>query len=437
VRIAWFTAFSPRSGIAEFSRRVTPAIARHAEVDIWTPDEPPLLETALPVIRFDGEADLEGALAGYDMAVYSIGNTLRSHRPIHRVSQRHPGIVIVHDRVLQPMFVASWTREDGSVDPVYVERMAAYYGEAGARAARESLSGERPRVWESDEVAAFPLVEEALQRALGAVTHSQGHARDLRSRWPGPVAALQHPAYADWLAAGALAGPSAPPRADGRIQLTTVGHVNSNKRCHDVVSMLAQDADLAARTHYTIVGPLDDTNSYASELAALIDSQPQVSAELLGWRDERELNALMAATDIFVNLRRPVMESASGSLILELAFGRPVLCFDEGAFGELPADCVECVPAGDLAAATSGLRRLAGDAARRRAIGENARRLAGERTEAAYAEAFMAFVAEVQRTAPGSVPLDRVATEPGTAGADPSSGVLERIAAALRPLLGR
>jgi glycosyltransferase involved in cell wall biosynthesis len=436
VRIAWFTAFSPRSGIAEFSRRVTPAIARHADVDIWTPDEPPLLETALPVIRFDGEADLEGALAGYDLAVYSMGNTQRTHRPIHLVSQRHPGIVIVHDRVLQPMFVASWTREDGSVDPVYVERMGAYYGEAGARAARESLSGERPRVWEGDEVAAFPLVEEALQRALGAVTHSQGHASDLRARWLGPVAALQLPAYAEWLAAGAQAGPSPPARADGRVQLTTVGHVNANKRCHEVVSLLAQDAELAACTHYTIVGPLDDGNSYASELAALIGAHPQVSAELLGWRDEPQLHALMAASDIFVNLRRPVMEGASASLMLELAFGRPVLCFDDGAFGELPADCVECVPAGDLTAAAAALRRLAGDAERRRAIGENARRLAAQRTEAAYAEAFMRFVAEVQRTAPGLLLLDRVATELGAAGADPASGVFERVAAALRPVLG-
>ncbi len=436
MRIAWFTAFSPRSGIAEFSRRVTPAIARHAEVDIWTPDEPPLLETALTVTRFDGDTDLDGALAAYDMAVYSMGNTPRSHHPIHQVSQRHPGIVIVHDRVLQPMFVATWTREDGTVDPVYVERMAAYYGEAGARAARESLSGERPRIWESDEVAGFPLVEEALQRALGAVTHSPEHASDLRARWLGPVAALPLPAYADWLAAGALAGPSAPARADGRIQLTTVGHVTSNKLCHEVVSLLAQDAELAASTHYTIVGPLDDGNSYASELAALIASQPQISAELLGWRDERELHALMAASDVFVNLRRPVTESASASLMLELAFGRPVLCFDEGAFGELPADCVECVPAGDLTAAASALRRLAGDAGRRRAIGESARRLAGERTEAAYADAFMRFVAEVQRGAPGLLLLDRVATELGVAGADPASGVFERIAAALRPVLG-
>ena len=230
----------------------------------------------------------------YDVTVYSMGNTLAAHREIHSVSQRHPGIVIVHDRVLHPMFVAMWHRGGGSIDPVYVSRMAAYYGEAGARVASESVSGARPRIWESDDVADFPLVEEALQRALGAVTHSEGHARDLRTRWLGPVAALHHPAYADWLAAGALAGTSAPARADGRIQLTTVGHVNWNKLCHRVISLLAEDAELAARTHYTIVGPVWEGSSYGSDLAALIRSVPQVSAEMLGWLDDVELDALMA-----------------------------------------------------------------------------------------------------------------------------------------------
>jgi glycosyltransferase involved in cell wall biosynthesis len=437
VRIAWFTAFSPRSGIAEFSRRVTPAIARHADVDIWTPDEPPLLATELPLFRFDAEADLESELAGYDVAVYSMGNTLRSHRPIHQVSQRHPGIVIVHDRVLHAMFVAGWWHDGGSIDPIYISRMGTYYGEEGARVASESVSGARPRIWENDDVADFPLVEEALQRALGAVTHSEGHARDLRTRWLGPVAALHHPAYADWLAAGALAGTSAPARADGRIQLTTVGHINRNKLCHRVINLLAEDAELAARTHYTIVGPRDDSNPYPSDLAALVDSvAPQVSAEMLGWRDDAELHALMAASDVFVNLRQPVIESASGSLILELAFGRPVLCFDDGAFGELPADCVARVPAGDFPAVGSALRRLAANADLRRLIGENARRVACEYTEAAYAEAFMEFVSDVRRTAPGLVLLDRVAAELGAAGADPATGVFERIAADFKPVLG-
>ncbi len=436
VRIAWFTAFSPRSGIAEFSRRVTPAIAERAEVDIWTPDAPPRLVSELPVFAFNATADVRTALAGYDVVVYNMGNTLQSHRPIHQVSMREPGIVIVHDRVLHPMFVAMWTGDGGRVDPVYVSRMAAYYGAAGARAASESISGARARVWESDEVVDYPLVEEALQQALGAVTHSESHARDLRARWSGPVRALHQPTYRQWVQAGKLADTTARKRADGRLQLTTVGHVNANKQSHRFIAMLARDPELAARTHYTIVGPLDDGNPFAANLAALIGSLPQVSAEILGWCEEQELDALMAATDIFVNLRLPVVESGSASLMRELAFGRPVLCFDGGLFAELPPQCVASTPTGDFAAVESELQRLVGDADYRRLIGENARRLAAERTEAAYAEALIEFIAEV-REAPGLVPADRVVSELGPAGAGPAAGRLRRIAGDVQRILRR
>jgi glycosyltransferase involved in cell wall biosynthesis len=428
MRVAWVTAFSPRSGIAEFSRQLTPAIALHADVEIWTPDDPPLLESELPIVRFGADPQLEETLGDYDVVVYNMGNTVHPHRTIHQLSQRQPGIVILHDHVLHPMFVAAWLCDGGFTDSMYVSRMAAYYGETGAGVARESLSGARPRVWESDEVVEYPLVEQALQRALGAVTHSQVHAQYIREHWFGPVRALQNPTYRDALTTGTLAGPAPPARSDGRLQLTTIGHVTANKQCHRVIELLAEDHELAARTHYTIAGPLDDGNAYAAELAALARSLPQVSVEILGWREEPELGRLMAATDAFINLRHPTIESGSASLMLELAYGRPILCFDAGAFGDLPPDALVRVPAPDFDAARSELKRLVSDAGYRRRLGENARHLAGERSEAAYAQGFIEFVAEVQRCAPALTLLDRVATELGVMRADPLLPVFDTIA---------
>jgi hypothetical protein len=428
MRIAWVTAFSQRSGIAEFSRQVTPAIAAHADVEIWTCDDPPLLESRLPVVHFGDAPELEETLGDYDAVVYNMGNTVRPHRTIHELSQRHPGIVILHDRVLHPMFVAAWLCDGGFTDPMYVSRMATYYGEAAAQIARESLSGTRPLVWESDEVVDYPFVEQALLRALGAVTHSDAHAQYIRNHWLGPVCALQQPAYRDWLATGTLAGPGPPARGDRRVQLTTIGHVNANKQIHRVIRMLAEDPELAALARYTIVGPLDASNSYASDLAALVRSAPQVSVEMLGWCDDAELDRLMAATDVFVNLRHPVMESSSASLMLELAYGRPVLSFDSGAFGEIPADAVARVSAPDFDAAARELKRLVTDADYRRKIGENARGVADERSEAAYANGFIDFVGEVQRASPTLRLLDRVATELGVMGADPLLPIFDSIA---------
>jgi hypothetical protein len=114
---------------------------------------------------------------------------------------------ITSHKVFHHLFVRKWLGEAGAVDPMYVSRMAAYYGEPGARVARESVSGDRQPVWERDEeVVKYPLDQEPLRRALGAITHSEEHARYIRSRWLGPVQALRYPTHRDVLAKGAGAG---------------------------------------------------------------------------------------------------------------------------------------------------------------------------------------------------------------------------------------
>jgi len=434
IRIAWFSAFSGHSGIADFSRHVASALASRADVDIWTADDPPLLESDLRVVGF-GEGELQAPLAGYDFLVYNMGNTLRSHRLIHQVSKRHPGVVILHDRVLHPMFVASWRHDGGFIDPTYVARMEAYYGEPGALAARDSISGARPPVWESDEVVRFPLTEEALQGARGVVTHSQAHAEWIRERWAGPVRDLRLPAYRSALSRGELAGFAPVGRRDGRLQLTTIGHVTANKQCHRVLRLLADDPGLAKKVHYTIAGPLDPGNSYADELKELLQTLPHVSAEVLGEVSDENLESLMTATDVFVNLRQPVFEGGSASLMLEFAFGRAVLCFDDGAFGELPHEAVARVPAGDFGAVHAELRRLVGDAGRRRVLAENARRVAVERSEDAYARSFIEFLAEVERAAPALALIDRIGLELGALGADPRLAIFDSLAGEINRLV--
>ena len=203
MRIAWFTPRSTHGAVAEFSRRVTAVLAAHADVDVWTAEDEMLGESGPLEARMAIEVPTQAALRAYDAVFYNMANDLPHHGAIHELSKRHPGIVILHDRVFQQMFVDKWLPQGRSPDPAYGSRMTAYYGEDGARVARESLSGVRRPVWECDEeLVNYPLVEEVLQRALGAVTQSEDHAREIRSRWLGPVAVLPYPS-------------SHGPRADG------------------------------------------------------------------------------------------------------------------------------------------------------------------------------------------------------------------------------
>jgi glycosyltransferase involved in cell wall biosynthesis len=427
MRIAWFTPLSTRSAIGEFSCHVTSALADSVEIEIWTSDEPPYHSTELPVITYSSNSEDLALLPQRDAIVYNMGDYLPFHGHMHAVAQRDPGVVILHDRVLHHLYAGLWLNAPEPARETYVERMRAYYGDRGAEIARASLEGERPPVWESDEeVLSYPLYEEGISRAHGVVTHSEGQADDIRSRWLGPVRALHLPCYSDVL----RRVDGAPPReSDGPLRLLTVGHLNPNKQVHRVVEMLAADPELAARVHYTVVGPDDGFKGYVSDLRELIARHAdRVSVEVLGWRPDAELDRLMAGADVFVNLRHPVMEGSSASLMRQLAYGRPILCFDAGFFGELPEGSVARVPTGDFAAADEALRRLVGSPEQRRALGERARALAASYSEESYAEGLMQLVEEGRRAAPALDFLDGVARELGHLNVDGRLPVFDEIA---------
>jgi glycosyltransferase involved in cell wall biosynthesis len=428
VRIAWFTPFSSRSAIGDFSRHVTAVLSEHAEVEIWTQDVAPLHQTDLQVIGFSSSSlDLE-LLEQRELIVYNMGDHLPFHGHIHAVSQRFPGIVILHDRVLHHLFAGMWLTGDELQPQTYVDRMEAYYGREAGDLARASLLGERPPVWESDEeVLRYPLYEEALLHAIGTVTHSESQASDVRRRWLGPVRSLHLPCYSETLRTAVGAPP--PERAAGeRVRLLSVGHVNPNKQTHRVVEMLAADPELAVRTHYTVVGPIEDFQSYVADLQRLVEeNRGALSVDILGWRDDRELERLMADADVFVNLRHPVMEGGSASLMRQLAYGRPVLCFDEGFFGELPADAAVRVPAGDFVAAAQALRGLVLDPVRRREIGAVAQAVAEGYSEKRYIEGLLEFIHEAQGCAPALSFVDRVGVQLGEMGVDSRLTIFDRI----------
>ena len=211
MRIAWLTPLAPDSAVGDFSRHVTVALAAHADVELWTADPDPQGPPGVAVRHFERAAQLDGALEGHDVIVHNVGNHLGFHGEILVAARAHPGVVLLHDRVLHHVLAAAWQREPTRFAARYAASMSAHHGGEGARVAREMLAGRRPPPWEDGaEVARFPLVLEALARARGVIVHSEGHAAGLRARLPVPVASLPFPCYADLVAPRAPALP--PPR---------------------------------------------------------------------------------------------------------------------------------------------------------------------------------------------------------------------------------
>jgi glycosyltransferase involved in cell wall biosynthesis len=391
---------------------VTAELAKLADVEIWTSDDAPLFSTDLPLVGYSrGSKDLD-ALRYRDVVVYNMGNYLGYHGDIHAVSKEYPGVVILHDRALHHLFADMWLMGEDP-DPVhYIQRMGAHYGAAGIDVASESLRGNRKPVWESDEdLLRFPLYEESIINALGVVTHSKGQADDVATRWLGPVASLNLPCYSDILAR--IDG-SARPRSSERLRLLTMGHVNPNKQVHRVISLLAADPELAARVEYRVVGPAGGFTAYSETLQTLIAQNAEyLNVEILDWVSDSELEREMEFADVFVNLRHPNIEGSSASLMKQLAYGRPVLCFDSGCFGEMPQGTVVAVPTGDFQAAAAALRDLVSDADCREAVGRKAREFAASCNERRYAEGLLRLVERARSASPALRLLDSVSRELG------------------------
>ncbi len=426
MKIAWLTPFHVHSAIGEFSQHVTKELATFADVEIWTLDDMPLLETELPLVGYTpGSDDLED-LMGRDVVVYNMGNYLGYHGGIYSVAREYPGVVILHDRALHHMFADMWLMGPRPDPPRYVQRMSVYYGDEGADTALASLRGERRPVWESDEdILRYPLYEESIVNAVGVVTHSESQARDVRSRWLGPVATLHLPCYREVLKAAEVPRPA----CGDQLRLLTMGHVNPNKQVHQVIKMLADNPEIARHVEYRVVGSDGGFTSYSDRLRDLIaHSADVVKVEIVGWLADDALEREMERADIFANFRHPNIEGGSASLMKQLAYGRPVLCFDSGSFAELPDGTVARVPVRDFGAAAKALRQLVFSPEYRRELGERARTVATLYDERSYAQGLMKLLAESQRSAPALRCLDVVATELGHMRVDTQLPVFKEIA---------
>ena len=247
-----------------------------------------------------------------DVIVYNMGDHLPFHGEIHAVSQRHPGIVILHDRVLHHLFAGLWLNGPKSARHIYIDRMETFYGARGAEVAKASLADERLPIWESDEdVLDYPLYEEALKYAIGTVTHSEGQARDVRDRWLGPASAAASPVLRRGTATSGR--PRRHPSAsDPTIVFGCSPSATSIQTSKPTVlsrsSRRTESSQLVSITPSS--GRPDDFHSYVTDLRQRVRRRPDRCVDILGWRDDHEFERLMAQADVFINLRQPVMEGA-------------------------------------------------------------------------------------------------------------------------------
>jgi glycosyltransferase involved in cell wall biosynthesis len=327
--------------------------------------------TDLLVVRYTGLPRAEEILDQYDAVVYNLGDHYPYHAPVFEMSQRVPGIVVLHDYVMHHFF-AEYCERHRKWD-WYAAAMKHRYG-ADLRLTADGWTGEAWRAWERPDAVRYPLFEEAIAGCRGVVAHAE-FVRDAVARTVGvPVVKIPLAYSVDRVSPVFSRADLQIP--EGRKLAVTVGHVNENKRSHAVLQAMAADRRLAETLFYVVVG--DDTGAFAGRLKALCeDWKLQDSVRFTGTASESLLRSYLANADFCINLRLPAMEGGSASCVEQMLFGKPVIVTDTGVYRELPDSSVRKVrpehEAEDLACC---LKDLAGGENLRREFGEAGRRYA-------------------------------------------------------------
>jgi glycosyltransferase involved in cell wall biosynthesis len=437
MKVAYFSPLPPqRTGIADYSRELLPALVKCAEIDLWV--DQPVTAAELPdctTYKYAEEPGLRAELSKYDCVIYHMGNS-PAHRNVYRTLLETPGVVVLHDFVLHHFFASYYLealRSPGS----YIDEMAYNYGSEGEELARTTLRGERP-IWEQEPVR-YPLNKRVLDHARGVIVHSDFAGRLVHQSHPHlPVMKVNMPV--------AISQASAQPDdlkkqygiPAGRIVIASMGFGSPAKRIEMVLRAIgALDRNDIV---YLLVGEVGE--------ALRVEMRRRGLGGLVrttGYVDRQTFNDYCNLIDLGIDLRYPTMGETSASVCRMLGAGKPCVVSNLGWFAELPDDCaVKLDAAADEQVLARTLLALINDPPRRSAIGENARRYIREHHNPECAAAqYVDFLGEVRSVEKRRALERSIIAETGRAmaeigvGAEDSwlvGGVAAEIAALFKPV---
>jgi glycosyltransferase involved in cell wall biosynthesis len=375
------------SGIADYSELLLPALRQRIDVE---------------VVRRGARKPPRGT----DVALYHVGNDPDAHAWIVDALRREPGVVVLHDFVLHHL-VAGMTLARGKRD-AYLDLLERDHGLPGRLLGYAVMEKRIPSLWETRSED-FPLASYVLDHATALIFHSH-HVRD-RARaagFTGPISVVPHPAWT----------PPAVPveRVRDGVVVGCFGVVNTSKRIPELLRATAAVRREHPEVTLLLVGstsPGFDLDRRLQRLGLAGDGLVRESRV-----DEQRLWALMAGSDVLVNLRFPTMGETSGSVVRGLSLGKPLVVSDVGWFAELPGDVALKIPPDDVEVETlvAALELLASRPDVRQTMGAAAADLA--RREHDVGRVAELYASALERATGGSAVDDAVLREVSGAAAE-------------------
>lgn len=369
LRLAYVSPLPPeRSGIADYSAELLPALAKHYQIEVIT-DQAEISDSwicqhahARSTEWFSTHSDR------YDRVLYHFGNS-EFHGHMFELLRRIPGTVVLHDFYLSG--VASHLEWASKIPDFWTNALYASHGYP-ALIEREEVEDQN-LILEK-----YPCNADVLEDADGIVVHSR-FSTLLADRWYGTGTSR------DWSVIPHL---RAQPtiivnRDEARSQLgidpeemlvCCFGIMSPQKLNHLILdALLTLPSVPGRRVRLVFVGGSQDP-FYDALLRAKINQYGQNAAiEITGYAETTTYRRYLAATDIAVQLRSGSRGETSGTVLDCMAHSLPIIVNAHGSMAELPEDAVYRLPDQvTIAAVRDALAELLDDAEFRTELGGRA-----------------------------------------------------------------
>ena len=262
-----------------------------------------------------------------DIDLYHIGNN-QLHRPIYERALARPGIVVLHDAVLQHFFLGSLDRE------AYIHEFVHNYGE-WSRDFAGDLWHNRARSAADRRYFDYPMLKRIAETSRAVIVHNPA-ARRIVTRHAPAARVVEIPHLFD------------PPRGQSvvdalrfRAQLglkprtlvvSVFGHLREAKRLPIVLRAMRQAWDAGAGAVLLVAGEFVSRDLERAVAPLLRD--PRILRT--GHLPEPDFWRFAAITDVCVNLRHPAAGETSGIAIRLMGIGKAVACTTGDEIDRIP-----------------------------------------------------------------------------------------------------
>ena len=324
-KIAWLSPFPPhRSGVANYSYWLIKELQPAFDIDLYYDGEAPSVELQATFQTYE-VTTFADRRHEYDRVVYHIGNNQNYHTAIYTLAWNYPGIVVLHDYDLSGFMHEAFFKTNNDL---YFEALSNGHSGIGGRGFDALMRKVIARGHRD------PMSHAIVNRSEQVIVHHRWVRDQFKDRTH--IKVIPHfakhnyaPTQAELKAFRHKLG-----LKDDHFVLACLGFVNPNKLPELQINVVKRLLAEGYPVQLIFAGePAPELRGLVNEVRA---GEFRENIIVTSYQTEVDYFCAIAVADVIINLRRPSMGEASGTLMHALAAGKPTIVSDANQYREFP-----------------------------------------------------------------------------------------------------